>query len=250
MNERYFAVPLAGVDALAFNSSRPPFFRPNCRRAAALALDRSAATGSTLIVNERGVHASQRYRPPPCSAKPNLATALPTPTRSPPPTSPRRRPSSVGADLPRRWPSPPTAMPAGSGAAVRSQLAAIGITVDITTVNASPSRASPTRRLASTWSNIHRRRLRRPCRVPHHAGRPRQPHCGCHPSFDPTSPAFVLWSAEDRLAAAVILAADLSQPRSRRPPSPIRWSGQSPRPCFGCRILPPSATASTSPRSA
>ena len=42
-DQRYFPVPLPpGVDALAFNSGRAPFADPSIRRAAALALDRSA----------------------------------------------------------------------------------------------------------------------------------------------------------------------------------------------------------------
>ena len=41
-DQRYFPVPLPGVDALAFNTGRPPFSDKTIRRAAALALDRSA----------------------------------------------------------------------------------------------------------------------------------------------------------------------------------------------------------------
>ena len=41
-DQRYFPVPSSGVDALAFNTGRPPFSDPTIRRAAALALDRSA----------------------------------------------------------------------------------------------------------------------------------------------------------------------------------------------------------------
>ena len=41
-DQRYFSVPFPGIDAIAFNASRPPFSDPTVRRAAALALNRSA----------------------------------------------------------------------------------------------------------------------------------------------------------------------------------------------------------------
>jgi DNA-binding SARP family transcriptional activator/ABC-type oligopeptide transport system substrate-binding subunit len=53
-DQRYFAVPMPAVEALAFNSGRPPFSDVTVRRAAALALDRSALATSTVIVNEIG----------------------------------------------------------------------------------------------------------------------------------------------------------------------------------------------------
>jgi DNA-binding SARP family transcriptional activator/ABC-type oligopeptide transport system substrate-binding subunit len=53
-DQRYFPVPTPGVEALAFNAGRPPFSDPTVRRAAALALDRSALAGSTVIVNRIG----------------------------------------------------------------------------------------------------------------------------------------------------------------------------------------------------
>jgi ABC-type oligopeptide transport system substrate-binding subunit len=53
-DQRYYAVPMPAVEAVAFNAGRPPFSDPTVRRAAALALDRSALARSTVIVNEIG----------------------------------------------------------------------------------------------------------------------------------------------------------------------------------------------------
>jgi DNA-binding SARP family transcriptional activator/ABC-type transport system substrate-binding protein len=53
-DQRYFPLPMPGVDVLAFNASRPPFSDPTVRRAVALALDRFALEGSGVIVNDIG----------------------------------------------------------------------------------------------------------------------------------------------------------------------------------------------------
>ncbi|HYT81313.1 MAG TPA: BTAD domain-containing putative transcriptional regulator [Actinomycetota bacterium] len=45
--QEWFAVPYPGVDALAFNASRPPFSDPTIRRAATLALNRADLVGAT-----------------------------------------------------------------------------------------------------------------------------------------------------------------------------------------------------------
>jgi ABC-type oligopeptide transport system substrate-binding subunit/streptogramin lyase len=53
-DQRYFAVPMPAVEALAFNSGRSTFSDATVRHAAALALDRSALATYTVIVNEIG----------------------------------------------------------------------------------------------------------------------------------------------------------------------------------------------------
>jgi hypothetical protein len=136
-DQRYFAVPMPAVEALAFNAGRPPFSDASVRRAAALALDRSALATSTVIVNEIGAFTipetpSAQLLPPSQPgyragqnayrlAAPNLARAR--------------------ALMHRRHVTAKLAIASNCAACqewaqtVRYQLAAIGISIDIRVVN-------------------------------------------------------------------------------------------------------------------
>jgi ABC-type oligopeptide transport system substrate-binding subunit len=136
-DQRYFAVPMPAVEVLAFNSGRPPFSDATVRRAAALALDRSALATSTVIVNEIGAFTipetpSAQLLPP---SQPGYRAGH-DPYRLTASNLARARALMHGRHFTARLAIASNCATCREWAqTVRYQLAAIGITVDITTVS-------------------------------------------------------------------------------------------------------------------